>query len=341
MKVEVIILAFPIVLAGVVFLIQPLLTRPGIFFSATVDPEFPRSSEGRRVLRSYQLQVGFWTIPAVALVVIFAPQHPRAGMLAPVFGLVAAVAFTYWRKFREVHTRFGVSRPEVRRASLSSAAPRESFGPGLLLPPFLAIAAAAIYLQLHWSELPQVFPVHWGANGEPNRWADRTWLGVYGPLLMGTAMNLFMLGLAWLISSVSRKTAMRFVTVRFVQTLIYPLTFTFVTVSLLPLLHVPARAFSVVAITMVVMFAVIAVLLYWSYRRVSTPTIESDEVPEPQSDSYWKAGMFYYNPSDPAIFVAKRVGIGYTINFANKVSWLVLAGVLMLAVLPALLLRSK
>jgi len=341
MKVEVVIFVFPIVLAGIVFLIQPLLTRPGIFFSATVNPEFPRSSEGRRVLRSYQLQVALWTIAAIVLVAVFAPQHQLAGMLAPVLGLVAVVAFTYWRKFREVHTKFGVARPEVRRASLSSATPRESFGLGLLLPPFLAIVAAAFYLQLHWNQIPQVFPVHWGANGEPNRWADRSWLGVYGPLLMGTAMNLFMLGLAWLVSRVSRKTVMRFVTVRFVQTLIYPLTFTFVTVSLLPLMHVPARAFSVVAITMGVMFAVIAVLLYWSYRRVSIPTIESDEVPEPQSDSYWKAGMFYYNPSDPAIFVAKRVGIGYTINFANKISWLVLAGILMLAVLPAFLLKGK
>ena len=64
-------------------------------------------------------------------------------------------------------------------------------------------------------------------------------------------------------------------------------------------------------------------------------------VPEPQSDSYWKAGMFYYNPDDPAIFVSKRVGIGYTMNFANKVSWLVMLGILLMALLPALLLKAK
>ena len=28
--------------------------------------------------------------------------------------------------------------------------------------------------------------------------------------------------------------------------------------------------------------------------------------------------MFYYNKNDPAWMVEKRVGIGYTINFANK-----------------------
>ncbi len=49
--------------------------------------------------------------------------------------------------------------------------------------------------------------------------------------------------------------------------------------------------------------------------------------------------MFYLQPDDPAIFVSKRVGIGYTMNFANKMSWLVLAGMLLIALLPALLLK--
>ena len=51
--------------------------------------------------------------------------------------------------------------------------------------------------------------------------------------------------------------------------------------------------------------------------------------------------MFYYNPDDPAIFVSKRVGIGYTMNFANKMSWLVMAGILLIALLPALLRKIK
>ena len=77
-------------------------------------------------------------------------------------------------------------------------------------------------------------------------------------------------------------------------------------------------------------------LIIWSYRQIVAPAI-ADAALDPQSDSYWKAGMFYYNPNDPAIFVAKRVGIGYTVNFANKMCWLVLAGILLLGLLPAAL----
>ena len=34
--------------------------------------------------------------------------------------------------------------------------------------------------------------------------------------------------------------------------------------------------------------------------------------------------MFYVNSDDPSIFVEKRFGIGYTLNFAHPVSWLIL-----------------
>lgn len=35
------------------------------------------------------------------------------------------------------------------------------------------------------------------------------------------------------------------------------------------------------------------------------------------ADEYWKAGMFYYNRNDPALFVPKRFGIGTTLNFGH------------------------
>lgn len=37
-------------------------------------------------------------------------------------------------------------------------------------------------------------------------------------------------------------------------------------------------------------------------------------------DKYWKWGVFYYNPNDPAIWIEKRFGIGWTLNFANPIA---------------------
>jgi len=54
-------------------------------------------------------------------------------------------------------------------------------------------------------------------------------------------------------------------------------------------------------------------------------------------DRCWKAGIFYVNPADPALFVEKRHGIGYTLNFGNPWSWVVLIIVTLIAIAPVIL----
>ena len=47
-------------------------------------------------------------------------------------------------------------------------------------------------------------------------------------------------------------------------------------------------------------------------------------------DRYWSAGVFYHNPDDPALFVPKRFGLGWTLNFGHPQAKLVLIGMLVL-----------
>ncbi len=56
----------------------------------------------------------------------------------------------------------------------------------------------------------------------------------------------------------------------------------------------------------------------------------------PSDPNLWKAGVFYVNPSDPALFVPKRYGIGYTINFGNRWAWLVMGILAVLIAAPFL-----
>ncbi|MNP04379.1 hypothetical protein D3C76_962910 [compost metagenome] len=44
-------------------------------------------------------------------------------------------------------------------------------------------------------------------------------------------------------------------------------------------------------------------------------------------DAHWKLGSFYYNPQDPSIWIEKRSGIGWTINMARPISWIILIGI--------------
>ena len=54
-------------------------------------------------------------------------------------------------------------------------------------------------------------------------------------------------------------------------------------------------------------------------------------------DRCWRGGIFYVNPEDPSLFVSKRIGIGYTLNFGNPWSWVILALILLAAAVPFVL----
>ena len=59
-------------------------------------------------------------------------------------------------------------------------------------------------------------------------------------------------------------------------------------------------------------------------------TIEIEEespggITDYDDDKYWKAGIFYVNKEDPSIFVEKRFGVGWTINFGHPLRYLILS----------------
>ncbi len=324
----------PLLLLGVLWEFTPLIARQGIFFGATVDPDFRRSHDGRRLLLSYRLQVALWTAMAMVLCLLLPVPNPALAVLASTLLLIVGGLFSYWLKFRTVHERYGRRVPEIRSAELSPRPELKPFSLWPCVPPFVWLAGVAFYLQAHWDQIPESFPVHWGANGLPNGWATRSFQGVYGPILLAVFLNVFFLLFAMVLLRASRNTTMRHVTVTILLLLMYPVSFAFGMVGLLPLVTFPMWLVPVVTL------GTVLVLIVWSMVKVTSHTA-ADAVPEPQNDSYWKAGMFYYNPDDPAIFVSKRVGIGYTMNFANKMSWLVMLGILLLALLPMLLLRPK
>jgi uncharacterized membrane protein len=43
---------------------------------------------------------------------------------------------------------------------------------------------------------------------------------------------------------------------------------------------------------------------------------------------HWKLFIFYYNPNSPRLFVGKRTGLPFTLNFATPIAWVLSAGIL-------------
>ena len=78
------------------------------------------------------------------------------------------------------------------------------------------------------------------------------------------------------------------------------------------------------------------------WTKTNTPAARSrTNVVFRDDDRYWYGGFFYSNPDDPAMFVPRRFGIGWTLNFGHPRArqFLITIAVLLLVIvlLPPLL----
>lgn len=93
---------------------------------------------------------------------------------------------------------------------------------------------------------------------------------------------------------------------------------------------------SVAAIVVICgMLIAITLVLFWHPQRSQTKTSTSTHRWRTKAvfrddDRYWSAGLFYNNPDDSDLFVPKRFGLGWTLNFGHSQARLVLIGILLL-----------
>jgi len=232
---------------------------------------------------------------------------PLAGCIPVIAGMAAFL------RERNMVRRLAPAESDVREADLSAGDEQLPWWISLALPPFAAVLAAGMYLRAHWAEIPQRFPVHYGVNG-PDRWADKTPLHVYGPLLYGAFILLAMLLLTVATFYGSRRTPQRRVILKVMVLASYLLAFIFARVALNPLL-----GFTVWWMIGPLGLFTVAVMI-WLYRAFHDPAHPAEATP----DDRWYLGQLYYNPDDAAVFVQRRVGLGYTLNFGNRWTWIIL-----------------
>jgi uncharacterized membrane protein len=305
---------FYVLMGAIVFAI-PDMTRRQVLFAVPVPPYFRQTRAGRRAISMFRVVIAAVVLAGVCAF-LFSPAEWLSAIAtaAPAAILfVGAVSF-YWQNRKLAP--FAVQFTRSREAELTSAAEKLPRFAWLGAGPFAMLAAAAIWLNLNWDRIPARFPVHFDALGHANRWAERTTRGVYGSLLFGAELCAWILVMALAGWFGSRRSHSRSVMLGGMIATEYFLGFLFAIISLQALLGIP------VWVIMLALIAVVVLLIVVIANKLSEP---GDPV-DPTPNECWKAGIFYYNPNDAALFVEKRVGLGYTFNLGNRLSWVLLLG---------------
>ena len=345
---------FLVVLLGGLCLLSylmPRLTRRDLYFAVTVPPPFRDSPDGVKILRRYRAEVIVQSLIGLALALLSLRPRPIVWLFLLGLGWQVVGCFVAYLRARWRVMPHAVGPIPVREAELALRPGRLPGGWVIQLAPFAILAAAAVWLYLHWQEIPERFPVHWGFDGKPNGWAQRNFSGVYSSLIVAgiicAGLALFAYGtLRWTRRIQVRGGPAKSET-RFRHTILWVLLATeyflalmFSWVSTFALRGERAMPSPVATILSALAFTiVITVVLVCTGQggsrlaeyRSASPEQAATPVGDRTLDRYWIAGVIYYNRDDPAIIVEKRFGVGYTLNLAHPLPWIVVA---LLALVP-------
>jgi hypothetical protein len=340
--------ALPLAYMFALFYVLPHLSRRTQFFAVTVPAGFRQSDGARAILLSYHRQVTVHCALGICGMAVVALRGAVNWLILPFLwpaaGGLVAIALAH-----RAALRYAAPPAAVRSASLRPRPRSLPGGPLAWAGPFAILAAAGVYIRLHWSEIPARFPIHWGLDGRPNGWGVRSLAGVYQTSAIGVFTCLLMWFVAWQIAVNSRgSTAMRRLNVRLMLTISYSMAalFGWLTVSL-PLGHGAPNTAMLIIVAGAFPLGLGAIIVVLGMRAKHEPEPERDLTPAPDSpgalsgdnsaDRNWKAGLLYFNPEDPALFVEKRIGIGYDLNFGNPRAWAFIGIVVLIPAMLALI----
>jgi uncharacterized membrane protein len=191
--------------------------------------------------------------------------------------------------------------------------------------PFAILGAAAIVLDARWEEIPERFAVHFGLGGRPDGWAPRTVEGVFGPLVAGAAVALLVVLLR---AAVARARSGRQALAMGAPERLYAGALLLAVESFVAVTFATTSFLALGATLRIVLTVAIGGVVLLLLGIAASLVLLSRRPPDPGGtpSGGWRAGgIVYADPSDADLWVPKRIGIGWTLNFSHPAAWWVFA----------------
>ncbi|WP_138494930.1 DUF1648 domain-containing protein [Paenibacillus pinistramenti] len=342
----------------------PYLTRKTVSFGITISEEVWRSPQVARMRKSYaQLSLLLCLIFGAAFIAA-ALQGDDDLFAAGIVGLTFAIligTFLLHLYFYGKMKALKASLPAQPKPDKSAMSIDTSFRKQKLvmsakwyLIHLVLIIACAVFALAHYDNLPDRIPMHYDLQGHVDRMGTKS----IRLLLLPNLLQLFITGLLLFINSIiykskqqlnpanpeasSRNNAAfrrRWSLFNFFMSLMLVLLFFFMQLTMIYSIN-PKW---VGPIALLVPILIVAGSIWLSFSTGQSGNRISRETPQDgnpsaaplDDDRFWKlGGSTYYNPNDPSVFIEKRVGIGWTVNFARPMAWVfVLAPLAIIALL--------
>lgn len=261
------------------------------------------------------------------------------------FGIIflsAALYFYFHAKTlqRKKSQKWMENLKEVKITDLAVRSQDEMLPWYVFLLPMVVTIGFIGYTFIYFNRLPDQIPMHWGANGKPDSFTEKNLFSVNSLLFILLTMQVMFLGTneatkrsgIKLSSTRTDASRIRQLTLRkytswfsFIMSVSVTLLFTFLQLTMIhPDLMSNAVTFAIPLIfTLIALIGTIIFAVKVSNAGEKAGGLPTEGITDVDEDEYWKGGIIYFNKNDPSIFVEKRFGVGWTINFANPIGYLI------------------
>ncbi|MBO7746705.1 DUF1648 domain-containing protein [Paenibacillus sp. MWE-103] len=196
----------------------------------------------------------------------------------------------------------------------------------------LVIAGSALAAALLWKDIPSTLTTHYDLSFAPDGFGRKSWANVFLLNIVQLCLLATIMGTNAVIaqakaapsadkeSGEAKQRKFRYVNSVFLYALSLLLTLFFSYIQATMLYGWPPEALRGITIGVMALVAGGIVGLVATVRRLGLQGQGSGD------EEHWLAGGgVYYNPRDPAVFVPKKHGIGWTVNFGRPMGWLIIA----------------
>lgn len=339
-----VILVEALVIGGLT-LLYPRIARRGLLFGVYVGEEQWDDEDARLITKSWQHGVVLLTVISFGLGLAVFLRYPNPAIAAMVvaispLALTVGTVGLFLRAYLRARTMAAPGLPPPAVAVLAAPETPLTFPILVLVAGILCGIFTCSYAAAHFAELPAQVPTHFGPSGRPDVWRPKSfWTVMLLPLLtlvMGGGMGATALligrakrAIRFPQTQVSIEAQMRFrqAFTRYLSCLALAVAALLVTGSVgsIRVGLGMEDGFSPLMMVFGVVLGALAVgdTLYLALRygqggaRLERSAGNAPLTNGLADNRYWVLGAFYVNRNDPSIFVERRFGFGYTINFGN------------------------
>jgi uncharacterized membrane protein len=344
-------------------IIKPKLTRKEIYFGIRI-PENERNNTFLKKVHSTYLILNTITFVVFTAIIIYIFLNYYASIeytiLLLLYLLCTLIIYFFTnRKISKIKQKQCWNTEKKQIVTIDTKFSKEKSTKILVSPWYFLVSALVILFTLYigfkyYDLLPEIVPTHWDFAGEVNGYMLKSPRIIYAMpkfqifflMIFFTLYKIIGWGKQQLNTSNPQQSKDKNKRFRYIWSgyMIFAVTM----LSLL-FLYINLIIFQVVQLSgksIIIMIFIIIIILVDVFIGLSIYTgqggsrlkIKDTEVApgkmlDRNDDNHWKFGIFYINKDDPTIFIEKRFGVGWTVNFGRPQGILLAVGVVVLILL--------